>query len=378
MGSLASATAFNWFLVAVLWSAASIFALALAMMGYALVLRARAVARRRRNRWLIDAWSKRFSGAPPSTPFALRRRDVAIVLNLWDEFARLHAGGAREAALQKIAVAQGFEDLAIRLAHHRGPGNRLIAMSALGTMRSPVALPLAESMVDDGYGQVSLAAWRAIVMIDPRRMGAFADAIAGHADWQARSVQQVLLEFGAATISRPLARAVERAPNERVLGVVRYLIFADPRVARVALRGILATRSDPEVVAASLRALAPLVTSRDHDIVRPFLGSAVAFVRIAAIGTLARIAVAGDRPAFLALLADENAWVRYRAAQAVVGCFPGRDPRMDVPDGFGRDALTQVLAERTADGRDDVVRDADDIPDENPVERAMGRMRVEA
>ncbi len=375
---MVSATASNWFLVPVLWSAASIFALALAMMGYALVLRARAVARRRRNRRLIDAWSERFSGTPPSTPIPLRRREVAIVLNLWDEFVRLHVGEAREAALQKIAGAQGFEALAIRLAHHRGPGSRLIAMTALGTMRSRAALPLAERLIDDGYGQVSLAAWRAIVMIDPRRMGAFADAIAGHADWQARSVQQVLLEFGAATISRPLARAVERAPNERVLRVVRYLIFADPRVARVALRGILANRSDPEVVAAGLRALAPLATSRERDLVRPFLRSDVAFVRIAAIGALAPIAVVDDRPALLGLLADENAWVRYRAAQAVVGCFPGWDPRMEVGDDYGRDALAQVLAERSGDGRYDIVRDAVDIADDHPVERAMGRMRVEA
>ena len=63
-----------------------------------------------------------------------------------------------------------------------------------------------------------------------------------------------------------------------------------------------------------------------------------------------------DQEKLAPLLADREWWVRYRAAQAIVGLSPRddqrlRDIRSTLSDRYARDILTQAIAEGLAPGQ---------------------------
>ncbi len=72
-----------------------------------------------------------------------------------------------------------------------------------------------------------------------------------------------------------------------------------------------------------------------------------------AAAALGRLGAEEDCPRLLELLADQEWWVRYRAAEALIGLpFLDRGAlermRDGITDRYGRDMFDQVLAEREA------------------------------
>ncbi len=377
---------FDGFVTIALWSAACVFALSLGMMVLLLVLRTVAVARRRHLATLAAFWRARFAGAGGRLA-RVSARDAFSVLNFWNDAVRAAAANGDApldaGPLFAVAVSQDFAGLALTLLRRKDAGDRLAGLTTLGTLRVRAALPAIDASLDDVYGQVSLAAWRAAVRIEPVRLPAFALAIARHTDWQAREVEEVLREIGPEPISAPIAASIESASDAEVLRVMRYLILCEPETARTILRRVLAAREDPEVLASALRTFASSMLAQDRDVVRPFLAHPIPFVRIAAIGAFIPVCVAEDRATMLALLTDGNSWVRYRAAQAALDCFsaPGdeSDLRSEVVDPYGRDAITQVLAERSAASLRGFLRDEIPPPRRSSAPRRKANdLRVEA
>ena len=348
-----SALDFNIFIVAMAWCAFTVFALALVLLTSALIARMRAVLRTRRIAALVTLWRAVFAGDVRGKRLAIRSRDAFTILSLWNDCRRARAGERGISADDLFCVARIYrlEDVAIEMARGGDAGDRIVALTFIGYMRSRRALAQAKTLTQDSNGDVSLAAFRACVLIDAGEMESFVLAMSEHGDWRLRSIEDVLKEIGASRISLPMVTVAERASDQQILRLVRYFRLCDPNTARTSLRQQLQRRTDPSVLASSLRALKACALPIDHDAISAFLRHRAFFVRVAAIEALAAICTPRDRDEFLRLVGDENSWVRYRAAQVLVERYAddelGGGVRGDVADRYARDALSQVRAERS-------------------------------
>ncbi len=372
---MVSAADFDIFVKVMFWSAVAIFDVSMALMVLLLLVRIRAIARRRHTQKLVALWRAIFTGVLPNLPRRIVRRDAFTVLNLWTDFHRVQSNGrgVSSEVLSKVAAVQGFDRMAARLLTRGDAGDRLVALTFLGYYPLPAIVDDIRRCAFSALGELSLAAHRALVAIDPIMMRGFADAIAERDDFQPRTVGQILKAIGPQTASIPMVEAAkshERAGRVRIL---RYFTLLDAAVARSALREILENDDNPEVLAAALRSLTPFSSIDDRPVVRRFLNHPAAFVRIAAIRALVPICDAQDRSTLMTLLGDHDAWVRYRAAQTLLDCFAHEgtegDLRRDVADRYARDALTQVLMERS------VVELRQSVADENGTAQAVADER---
>lgn len=350
---MASAAAFNIFIAAMFWSALAIFGLAMALMVLLLVVRIRAIARRRRTARVVAFWRGIFTGARPNVRRRIAWRDAFTVLNLWNDFQRVRAGGAGIAAdaLAAVAAVQGFDRLAQRLLTRGDAGDRLVAMTFLGYFPAAGSEPALLASSRSEYGELAIAAHRALVALDPVRMRGFAEAIAARDDFRPRTVEHVLKAIGPHVTSKPMAEVLLAQPGAARARMLRYFPLLDGAVAHPALISVLNGAADPDVIAAALRALTPFGVPADRPVIRHFLAHEAAFVRVAALGALLPVCDEDDREIVMTLVRDSDSWVRYRAAQALLERFSGDgeegDLRREVADRYARDALTQVLAERS-------------------------------
>ena len=344
---------FNIFITVMTWSAIAAFALALVLSASALIARLRGVLLKRRIAALVKLWRSVFAGDARGKRISIRARDAFTILNLWNDCRRARTGerGIPEDDLLCAVHAYGLDGVAIEMARNGDAGDRIVALTFIGYTRSQRALAQAKALTKDSNGDVSLTAFRAYALIDPDGVEALALALSEHGDWRPRNIEDVLKEIGASRISLPMAAVAERASDQQILRLLRYFPLCDPDIARTSLRQQLQWRVEPGVLASSLRALKTCALPIDHDAIVPFLRHRAFFVRVAAIEALAAICTTRDRDEFLRLVGDENSWVRYRAAQVLVERYAddecGGGVRGDVADRYARDALSQVLAERS-------------------------------
>ena len=350
---MVSDAGFNVFVVVMFWSAVAIFALALGLMVMLLGVRIRAIARRRRISYLVRFWRAIFTGSRPNVPAKLRSGDRFTVLSLWADFQRVRRAGTgiSQEYLRDVASVQHFDVAAARMLSKGDAGDQLVALTFMAYYAVPESLQHIRAALDSPYSEIALAAYRALLAIDPANMDAFAAAIALRDDFRPSSIEGALTEAGPAVISTPMIHAARSADPAGRARLLRYFTLLDPVMVHAALREFLTSSEDGAVIAAALRALTPRSMPEDRPVVRLFLRHPLAFVRIAAIGALVPICADEDRATLMELLSDRDSWVRYRAAQTLVECFTHEgtqgDLRREVADQYARDALTQVLAERS-------------------------------
>ena len=370
-----SASAFNAFIAVMVWSTVAAGFIVVTLMATLLLTCAKTSARRKRTKDLVELWRGIFAGTAVAGQ-AVAPDDVFVVLNLWNDFWRVR--GASTNALADIARAHRFDALAIERLRHGDDGDRIVALETAGHLRLHEALPEVRMLTAHALGDVSLAAFRALAFIESSGTEEFVDAIGTHGDWPARAIERVLRTLGPQKITAPMAQAVARAPDAWAPRYLRFLSLCDPAVAHKTLIAQLNLRTESEVLSSALRALSTCVRPDDRDLLRGFLQSPVAFVRIAALAALAPITQSSDRDALVALLSDENSWVRYRAAQLLVdGCVDESDTgglRRSVADRYARNALAQVLAERSVVEPEAPARINDFLPER----RRSGLLRLRA
>lgn len=334
------------------WSAIVIFIMSLCLMVLALGLRIRSAFVSKRIKSVLTQWRAVFTGAVAASPTNIRHDDVFTILSLWNDFNRVRtaSAGVSAALLQEVAITYQFMGLALWLLG-RDAGDKLVALATIGYIREVEALPQILALLDDRLGDISLAAYRALVLIHPLETDRLARAIAVREDWRSTSVEQLLQELGPDLISSAMVNAADDADDAQLIALLRYFPLCDPAICGETLRAILGRLEEPNVLAAALRAAAALADPRNGPLIRALLAHAAPFVRVAAIGALRPICGDDDRQILIEMLGDRDSWVRYRAAQTIVEFFTHEDHAGDVQrelaDRFARDALNQVLAERS-------------------------------
>jgi len=338
------------------------FALTLLLLVLVLLMRCALLRRRRRRTRLLTVWQPILVKAvenPTSDVPRLARRDLPEFLLLWNH---LHESLLDESKnnLNQIANALSIGSSALRMLHRRNLRRRLVAIATLGQLGERAAWDELLSITERGKARVSLAAARALVMIDaPKAVPQLIPLLLTRTDWPPSRVAAMLQVAGAEAISSPIAdAAIKSAREEKLDGkpkagvniparMVRYLELAYNESALPASRTIARLSSDPEVLAACLRLLE---SAEDLPIIRENIGHEDWRVRVQAASALGRIGEDEDEQRLVPLLSDTEWWVRYRGAQAL-----SRLPSIDQArlktiqagqaDPFARDILTQVMAE---------------------------------
>jgi len=345
------------------------FAVALLLLGVVLLMRGALLLRERRRKKFLEVWQpilvnavdNAIDNATPDLP-RLERRDLSNFLLLWNH---LHASVLDESKdyLNQIGKALGIHRAALRLLWHRNLRDRLLAIVTLGQLHERAAWDQLLTIAKRERPLLSVAAARALVMIDPTKaVSELIPLLMTRADWPASRVANMLQIAGADVISDQIANAAlksaleentqvgngagKRATNDPAR-LIRYLELAYNVSALPAARTIIELSRDPEVLAACLRLLK---SAEDLPIVRECLSHDNSSVRIQAAAALGRIGEDDDEDRLVLLLSDREWWVRYRAAQALSRLPHMRGPKLETiqaaqSDPFARDILAQVMAE---------------------------------
>jgi hypothetical protein len=336
---------FAWQVSAALAVLVVLLVIQILVSGLRLDLRHRRIGRLRET-WepiLADA-----AGDPGIALPALARRDLIPFLHLWSYVQQLLLD---EACLNLNVVARraGAADGARRALHSPRLRDRLIAITALGHLRDEEAWPELETIAASPDPVRSLTAVRSLFRIDPGRAAErLIPEIPRRLDWSLAGLAGILAEAGPDAVSEPLAEAARSAPAAHLPRLIRLLELAHGAVAIRAVRRIIATSTDTEVITACLRVFED---PEDLGTVRTLLADERWQVRLHAAVALGRMGTEEDEPRLIRALEDPEWWVRYRAAQALAGLpfMAGdrlRQLARELPGRFARDILRQVMAER--------------------------------
>jgi hypothetical protein len=304
--------------------------------------------RQARNHAMTQAWRPVLNGAMmgivPATLPPLAPRDMMPFLALWLHLQQSVRGDASE-QLNAIAYRLQCDLLARRLLNQGNRTQRVVATLVLGHIRDRTAWSdlIREARQLDSAASI-LALW-ALVQIDAAETAhALAALLLLRTDWPLAQLATILQEERDAW-EPALAEAIGTLDPARLPDALRLLGALRLSLPPVLLNQMLA-HADPDVVAAALR----LATSPDSaDQVRAHLTHANWQVRVQAVRALGPLGQRDDVVRLKALLADPHWWVRYRAAQALVGLpFVPRDEleALAASDRFAADIMRQVLAEQ--------------------------------
>jgi len=340
-------------LIAVLWSCVVIVGLVALIVCHLVAAYATAAIHQRQQRDLERVWLPLLMDGleqlPGSLP-RLRQRDTLLFLSLWN---RLHDAikGASNAPLNRFALQLGLDRAARRLFARADFRARLLAVTTLGRLGDRAMWSELVRLASSPDLELSLAAARAIMRIDPRSATTLLlPIIAKRHDWPPSTVALILEEAGADVLSVPLVKAVLRAGSEDAHRLIRYLGLAHADATRPLLHRLIREVDVDESIMACLHVF---TDADDLDAIYPYLNHKRWEVRVRAVSALGRLGTARDGERLVTMLSDLEWWVRYRAAQALCNLLSSdldhvRRLKTRHRDPFARDILTHVLAEQGA------------------------------
>lgn len=318
---------------------------------YTLGLRAATVIERQRSsdieaRWR-DVLSRAAMGEPNVVPPRIRRYERTLVLELWNAFRNLVEGPAAESLIQ-LAEFAGIEHIATRKLDRHRLTSKLLGAQTLGFLHSNARWGDLVKLLDDENTALSATAAAALARINPdKAIKSIMSRLTQRRDWPRNNLSKILALLGSERIREPFAQVLSDSDDDTQAWLLDFAPLLAPDVYDDIATERLRESTDPRVLAGALK----LVTGR-LDVPRlPWLvAHDVPFVRIQAAGALGRIGAPEHVPLLTRLLADEEWWVRYRAAQALVTLpFLGpnalRRLRDTQEDPYAGDMLAHAMAE---------------------------------
>lgn len=270
------------------------------------------------------------------------------LMQLW---AQLQDGlrGPSHERLVALAAALGFGQRARRWLHSVRDRRRVLALAVLAHLAEPRDAAALQPLLDDHEPEVSLLAARALLRVDSAATCAqVLDRYLQRPDWPLAQVGTLLMRAADPRSAAMLADRLDRADAPALLRLLPLVGVVQGPETDAAVGRLLQRASDPEVLAA---ALALARGPEPQDRVRELSRHADWRVRSAAAQALGRVGGQLDRRELVSLLSDPQWWVRYRAAQTLLG-LPGFDAvdqqalAAGLHDRFARDILAQVQAEQ--------------------------------
>lgn len=336
-------------IVGLVWSTG----MGLVMLAFSLALMTLAVrlwlmVEGRRREQFVALWTPLLAQSLADTPHQLpsiSRLDYHAFLELWNYFHASLRGEVKE-RLNYVARLVGMDQIAMRMLRQWSLRKRLIAIATLGHLRERSAWAELTRVAHGKDSALSLAATKALVDIDIRSaLPILIPLIASRADWSSANVASVLKEVEIDLISEPLAHVAFFVSPEKAAGLIRYLESTRCASVLPILRWHL--RYGPpedQIIAACLHFFGRFGNRGDLETVRCYLRHPNWHVRLEAVAALGAIGTPEDEKSLIRRLADEQWWVRYRAAQALT----------DLPF-VGRERIRQIQAEQADHSTRDIL-----------------------
>jgi HEAT repeat protein len=351
---LVSDAAFNAFVESAFRTAVVLLALSVVLMLLSLRLRRGNAVTRLRRAHAAATWRAIFARSieadgqevPP-----LAAADEFAVLRLWNDFNERRRGEetvspVRRARLAAAALRARLDVVAIRYVEHGDAPEKILGATTLGHLGDRRAAPLLRALARDRDGDVSIAAARALLKIDPRSSGEFIASVRDRLDWSPTRVERVLRE-AAEVLAPEFPSAVRFAKGAARIRLLRYAPILGPEATRAAVSDVLAQETEPETIAAALRGARSCLEPGDLPALEAYARHPVAGVRVQAINAIGRIATPAARELLVESLRDADAWVRLRAAQGLVAAGAASEPEAALAlaggDRYGREMLAYAL-----------------------------------
>lgn len=314
-----------------------------------------AIAGQQRNERFREVWFRLLIKSMMTVPEELppvRRSDAQAFLRLWNYLSESIRGDDRNGLNATMRLA-GMDRVAAEMLGSYRLDDRLMAVVALGHLRERAVWDRLERFVVSRTPELSLAAARSLIRIDPQAALEILIPLVGvRTDWSFVKVSTMLNEAGPEQVVEALAHAVRGAPIDATVRFVRCLeAVGSPGVLPV-VREILAREDcDNQVVVACLRCCRRYATHQDLGMVRAYLVHPHHLIRLHAVLVLGRIGTEEDERLLIDRLADDEWWVRYRAAEVLAGLsFVSSDTlarlHAEHPLQEARDVLAPFVARR--------------------------------
>jgi len=325
------------------------------MMAYILGLRGLLLLRERRYRKLAARWTPILLDAEPrksALPPAVHPVERFLFLILWNALREQQQDAGICGWMDRLAMLAKIDRLARRLLRGRSVRKKLLAIVTLGQLRDRHEWLRLYEIARSEHPLLSLAATQAIARIDPAEATeTVVSLVVGHADWPAAKVATILGELGPERISAPLARALLQAPQPHQPRLIPFLALCHYSSALPTVNRLLREPHPDELIAPCLQVIGKFGDRQDLPLVYRCLTHPRWHVRATAASCVGKMGRWTDQEKLAPLLTDLQWWVRYRAAQAIVGFSPRDDQRLrdihsTLSDRYGRDILTQAIAER--------------------------------
>jgi hypothetical protein len=333
-----------------LWSAGAATVLSAAIALLIAVLRARFARRARRESRFLDRWRplllESVDAVPAHIP-TVKRPDWFAFLALWNHYQESLRGGGRH-RLKAVAIRLRMDVAARRLLKEGSVGERLMAVVTLGHLGDHDSWNELEYLCAGEHPTLSLAAARSLLLIDAgRAMNVLVHEFTARVDWPLARLQSMLAEAGPAAVTPALVAAIDRTAAPRMPRLLALMDRAHGQDVTPRIRALIEHGSDDEVLVACLKSSH---LPRSRELIADLTRHPSWEVRTQAARAFGLVAQPGDEKLLLGLLSDGVWWVRYRAALALTGLsFLSRGDllrlRSTLADPFGRDMLSQVLAE---------------------------------
>lgn len=339
------------FLESALVLAGGIAAFTLVLLGLILLLRWRRARAQQQEQLFETRWRPVLMaasvGVVDSDLPALGARDQFAFLKLWNYLHESLHGEASQ-HLNQLARRLKCHELARRMLDARHRATQLLAILTLGHLREDSARHALRAAAATPDTVLSLMAARALIQIDAQGGAeSLFPLVMTRRDWDVARLARILAPARSAcqTLITETMPRLTHPSRMRALDLAAALRLDLPSRHLAAL---MRPDKPPELIAAALR----LARHPQHaPAIRALLAHAEWRVRHESIAAIARLGNAADVRSLAALLQDEQWWVRYGAAQALVASPLLSAGELDelcaTASPEAKDVLSHVIAERS-------------------------------
>lgn len=297
------------------------------------------------NRWrplLLES----IDAVPGHLP-RVKKPDWFVFLALWNQFHDSVKGPAQH-RLKAVALRLRMDSAARSLLNTRDTEDRLVAVMTLGHLGDQDSWNVLESIARSRTPILSMAALRALFLIDvSRAMPILLTLLGTRSDWPTGQLTTILGEVESSVVTEGLLEAAEIAIPSDFPRLIALMDAADSSAVTSYLHRVMQTSKDEEILIACLKSKH---VPGDLDLLTPFMNSSSWQIRTQIARVLGAKISRGQEQLLISLLNDDVWWVRYRAAQSLARLpFFSHDElwrlRFLLTDRFAQDILDQVVAE---------------------------------
>lgn len=339
------------------WSGFGAMALAMLLIVWIVILRVIYRRNERRKHEFLSIWrgfltESALTHLDPRQLPVIADKDVVFFLPYWNHLQNSLHAESRE-RLNFLARSTGIDRAVRRMLQKGNPAEKLLAIVSLGHLGEKADTEALEKLLASEHPIACLHAARALLYIDPGKLGELVPIIVQRSDLPTTAIANILKEAGSNTVSPIIADMLRHAflqgaAPQHMVRLIALAVAAHPSVVHASLREIMDKTEDTEVLVACLKAMRDPC---DLPRVRQLIGHPDWRVRVHAASALGDMGAEKDMESLIKLLSDSQWWVRYRAAQAIsrlpfvtAGGLEGIKKHLD--DRFAIDMLNQVISER--------------------------------